>query len=195
MKKKRKGRGSRKGGSFERKLCKVLSLWWHGEREDIFWRSAGSGSRATVGKKILTGHGDICAVDKCGDALCKFLVIEAKNGYSGVHLTTLLDKTNNKKNQLEKWIIKAHNSRKKSKAFSWIIVHQRTRRACLVYFPSKLYFVALGANGPKIEVHCRIKLSKTKALPLHLVAMKLADFLEAVDPKQIKRLSLEHSRH
>ena len=44
------GRGAQKGAAFERKCCKQLSLWVSdGQRDDVFWRSAMSGGRATLG--------------------------------------------------------------------------------------------------------------------------------------------------
>jgi hypothetical protein len=43
------GGGNEKGGRFERLVCKRLSLWLSkGERDDLFWRSAMSGGRATL---------------------------------------------------------------------------------------------------------------------------------------------------
>ena len=45
----RKGGGKEKGSSFERLVCKRMSMWLSkGERDDLFWRSAMSGGRATV---------------------------------------------------------------------------------------------------------------------------------------------------
>ena len=41
--------GNKKGGGFERKTLKALSLWISkGERKDIFRRSIMSGGRATI---------------------------------------------------------------------------------------------------------------------------------------------------
>jgi len=71
--------GKQKGNEFERKVCKKLSLWIsNGERDDIFWRSAGSGSRATVSKTVR-GTGDIVAIDPLGFPLIDRFVIECKN--------------------------------------------------------------------------------------------------------------------
>jgi len=43
------GAGHAKGSAFERLCCKRLSRWLsHGERDDLFWRSAMSGGRATL---------------------------------------------------------------------------------------------------------------------------------------------------
>jgi hypothetical protein len=80
------GRGKRKGSSFERKICKELSLWvssgLSGAKTDIFWRSAMSGGRATVmgrkGQKIRQS-GDICAVAPEGHAFCDKWFVECKN--------------------------------------------------------------------------------------------------------------------
>ena len=53
-----------KGGNFERDICKALSLWYtYGEDDNIFWRTSGSGNRATVrtkkGQKTKYDYGDI----------------------------------------------------------------------------------------------------------------------------------------
>ena len=44
------GAGHRKGAEFERTIAKRLSLWLsQGHRDDLLWRSAMSGGRATIG--------------------------------------------------------------------------------------------------------------------------------------------------
>lgn len=65
------GGGKAKGASFEREVCKRLSLWVTANaRDDIFWRSAMSGGRATIQRKVgkinLMQSGDVCAVDPLG---------------------------------------------------------------------------------------------------------------------------------
>jgi hypothetical protein len=79
----RAGGGKAKGSSFERDVCKALSLWVsHGKREDLFWRSAMSGGRATVGRrkgKDLAQHaGDISATHVLGHALTDYWYVECK---------------------------------------------------------------------------------------------------------------------
>jgi len=79
----KKGGGKQKGAAFERAVCEDLSLWVsHGKRDDLFWRSAMSGGRATVkhktGKANVTQGGDICAVDPAGHALVGPFAIECK---------------------------------------------------------------------------------------------------------------------
>jgi len=68
----RPGGGKEKGASFERQVCRDLSGWISkGERDDLFWRSAMSGGRATAGAKhgILrpTQTGDISSLFAKGD--------------------------------------------------------------------------------------------------------------------------------
>lgn len=74
----RKGGGKQKGASFEREICKSLSLWvTAGERGDVFWRSAMSGGRATMFSDVRQ-CGDVCAVASEGAPLTDRYFIECK---------------------------------------------------------------------------------------------------------------------
>lgn len=59
----KKGMGKRKGNSYEIKISRILSKWYSGNFvhvEDFFWRTAGSGAKATRGKSAETSFfGDI----------------------------------------------------------------------------------------------------------------------------------------
>lgn len=64
----KKGGGKTKGAQFERDVCKGLSKWISGgKRDDLLWRSAMSGGRATIGLKEGISRsaqsGDISAID------------------------------------------------------------------------------------------------------------------------------------
>ena len=79
----RSGGGKAKGSAFERDVCKHLSLWLSaGLRDDLLWRSAMSGGRATIGLrqglKRTAQAGDISAIDSLGEALLDVSVIECK---------------------------------------------------------------------------------------------------------------------
>jgi hypothetical protein len=79
----RKGGGKAKGAQFERDVCKELSLWVSGHaREDLFWRSAMSGGRATVagrkGKHLASQAGDISSVDPLGGNFISKFYVECK---------------------------------------------------------------------------------------------------------------------
>ena len=73
---------SQKGSQFERSFCKTLSMWASGGAdENIFWRSVGSGGRAT--RKQLSVHlGDVsCFPEKVsiGQWFLDLFVVELKN--------------------------------------------------------------------------------------------------------------------
>lgn len=80
----RPGGGKAKGSSFERAVCKALSLWvTYNERDDVLWRSALSGGRFTTSRKKKDSGlehvaGDICAVHSDGYAFVDFFYIECK---------------------------------------------------------------------------------------------------------------------
>lgn len=89
----RAGGGKSKGGAFERLICKKLSLWLsEGKREDLLWRSAMSGGRATVAhskNKLDDQVGDISAVTEEGYQFTKLFAVECKS-YNNIHLESLL---------------------------------------------------------------------------------------------------------
>lgn len=78
------GGGKAKGSAFERHICDRLSLWVsHSQSHDLFWRSAMSGGRATVGARkgvdLRRQAGDICAVAPEGHSLTDRFYIECKH--------------------------------------------------------------------------------------------------------------------
>jgi hypothetical protein len=79
----KKGSGKAKGSQFEREVCVALSKWVsYGVAEDLFWRSAMSGGRATVGsqrgKQLRRQAGDISAVSAEGCKLTDIFYIECR---------------------------------------------------------------------------------------------------------------------
>lgn len=78
-----------KGNNFERQLCRQFSLWFSsGKHDDLFWRTSGSGSRATNRERLgqeLTKyqHGDMTHVRPEGRPLLDFFSFEFKS-YSGI---------------------------------------------------------------------------------------------------------------
>jgi hypothetical protein len=79
----KQGGGKNKGATFERSVCKALGLWvTGGKRDDIFWRSAMSGGRATIrqrgGKETRHQAGDISSVHEAGHVLTSYWFIECK---------------------------------------------------------------------------------------------------------------------
>jgi|WetSurSiteA1Bulk_404760.scaffolds.fasta_scaffold32503_2 hypothetical protein len=88
---------SGRGHGFERKIAKMLSLWWSSNKDDnVFYRSQSSGARATQRNKQKKDtkfqHGDICPSSSEGEALISIWHVECKIGYG---------KKN--KNSIKKW--------------------------------------------------------------------------------------------
>lgn len=82
---------SKKGGAFEKEIAKQLSLWWtqtfKKPRDDIFYKSTGSGNRATIRMKknikTANSYGDITILDPIGLPVLRLFLIECKRGYTG----------------------------------------------------------------------------------------------------------------
>ena len=78
------GMGKSKGSGWEREVCGMLSTWLtEGKQDDVFWRSATSGGRATVaaknkGKLLSNQVGDITCIDPVGSIFIKAFAIECK---------------------------------------------------------------------------------------------------------------------
>src|SRR5271166_559205 len=77
------GGGKIKGGNYERDICRKLSMWVSDDQHDnIFWRSASSGARATFQRKKGVENkdqaADISAISEEGFILTNFACIECK---------------------------------------------------------------------------------------------------------------------
>ena len=77
------GGGHAKGAAFERYVARRLSLWLsRGRRDDLIWRSATSGGRATFqlrqGIVNQAQAGDLSAIAPRGYELCERCLFEAK---------------------------------------------------------------------------------------------------------------------
>ena len=146
-KKRSKGHGMKKGSAFEREICKKISLWWsEGQREDIFWRTAGSGARATQRsknkKKTYGQYGDVQAIDPIGEPLTKLCAIEIKHGYSKYTFADLLEKSQNSKVKIclmQQFIEQAEKSCEEASTYAWIIISKRNGRTPIVILPYYLY--------------------------------------------------------
>lgn len=189
---------SLKGGKFERETCTLLSLWWsHGEHDDIFWRTGGSGGRATVrgkkGRRTVGQHGDICATHPDGDALIKLLTIELKRGYSRFTVADVLDKGKKAATQgWEKFLEQTLRSFGQASSLSWLLIHRRDQRQSVIFFPDEL-FEALCSLGcfdrlplPFATFYFRFDKSQHK---IH--CMRFYQFLNYVSPEIIRRLAQE----
>lgn len=133
-----------KGSDFERFIAKDLSLWWtDGERDDIFWRTSGSGARATTrrkcGLKTADSYGDICTIDPIGKPLTDLILFELKKGYSQeIQILSFLDLPEKrgaiklKKPVLLRWWEKAEEERNFAGREYSIIIFRRDDKNIMV---------------------------------------------------------------
>lgn len=157
---------SKKGQIFERKLCKELSIWWSkGIRDDIFWRTAGSGARATQrakkGQETFLNYGDVTATHPIAKILIDKFVISLKRGYTGkkntknlncLSLLDLIDKPEKLKTKpvLVQWWEELQQDIKISKANKQgLIVCRRDRRQSIIIM-SRETFKHIEAKKPCI---------------------------------------------
>ena len=103
----KQGGGKRKGGAFERDVCKKLSLFvTEGKNENIFWRSAMSGGRATLQTKKGTINksqcGDITAISEEGFPYIERYFFECKT-YKTLSLNNLIYNKNTTDSLLDFW--------------------------------------------------------------------------------------------
>ena len=179
---------SAKGSDFERTICKQLSLWWTGgERNDVFWRTAGSGAMAkTRSKSSQTAfgqYGDIQATDPVGQPLMDVFTIELKRGYSKYTFQDLLDKPKKAAVQeYEKFINQATQDHKNAKSKYWMLIVRRDRREPLVCVPFAFYSLL----RVQFLKHPYIKL-RVKEKSLYITPFN--SFLECVTPDNIRDLN------
>lgn len=137
-----------KGGSFERDIVRKLSLWWTSDdknpRDDIFRRTAGSGSMFTArqkkGKDTKYQCGDITLSDPSGQELIDTFSIELKTGYgrksnSGIVRWDVLDylDSTQKETVLGKMWKQCVRDAKLSNKKPLLIFRRNNRQPCIVF--------------------------------------------------------------
>lgn len=180
-----------KGSSFERMICKQISLWWtDNKREDVFWRTAGSGAMAKTRKKknknTFGQYGDIQATDPIGQPLIDVFTIELKRGYSKNTFFDLFDRTDKAaQQQWDKFICQVLEDQKNSGAKYWMLICKRDRRDPVILMPLK---VAKKLPGMNRVNHMRgvIELKDKRKIKYYLC--KWNELLE-IDPNIIESLS------
>lgn len=196
-KKSKKHKSPKKGGAFERLICKQLSLWWsNGKRDDIFWRTAGSGARATTRSKRQLGtknqYGDVQATDPIGQPLIDLCTIEIKKGYGRNSYFDLLDKLPNETKQpYKRFIQQVTEQREQAGTEWWLLITKRDYKETLVAMPISLKRQLSGAI-----CHPDAKLGESvpsmrfvfNLLREKVFVTTLNEFFRTVSPSHIKYL-------
>jgi hypothetical protein len=209
-KKKRKmkpGGGSHKGGQFERDMCTLFSKWWtEDERDDVFWRTSGSGARATTrgkrGKDTCDQHGDMTCIDPCGKPLIDAFCFEFKF-YKTYDMLGVLQSVDANHDWMQFWA-KCYDDAM-SIARRPFLVTKRNRGAKLgwVTAATAIEFKMLGyaweaEAAMVLRVTPRIVKVKRREvhLPRHVVVGFVLDrFLDAVDPRTLEEFYAGSAGH
>lgn len=193
MSKKKKRRSkSGKGSKFERKISNLLSLWWtDGKRDDVFWRTSGSGARATArkktGKSTVGQYGDIGALDPIGLPLIDLFTIELKRGYSNETFANIIERHQNprvKECQFAKFIQQAEEEHLMAKSFAWLLITKRNAREPIVTMPYYLYNLDEMPNYNGTAIVDYWNGSEYDSI----VSVTLKEFLEETWPSDLKTL-------
>lgn len=194
---------SRKGGQYEREICRQLGRWWsHGERDDIFWRTSNSGGRATTrsktGRRTFGQYGDVQAVDPVGAPLLRAFCFEVKRGYSSSSFADVLDQPRLAAQQeWEKFVEQARTAARDSRAKYWLLIQRRDLCRAFIFFPHALY-LELQDNGvlahqwghPFVLVRTWVKSKTDKGTVEKICGTTLDNFLQVVGPEQVKALDV-----
>lgn len=187
------GAKSKKGSEFERWFCKALSLWWSdGERADLYWRTAGSGGRATnrgkKGKSTAGAYGDIAATSHEGAPLLDLFTLEIKRGYSKCSIQDLLDKSEGAAEQeYEGWIKQAQESARLAGSTSWAVVSRRDKRRASIMLPAETFAALRDAARLNALFLDKIELmtKPSHESVIRVILLRLDDFLTWVTPDAV----------
>lgn len=204
--KKRRSNSSAKGSGFERKLAVVFSEWWtEGERDDVFWRTEGSGSRATSrakrGKMTRFQYGDMTFTDPIGQPLIDAISFEFKS-YKSYELLSVFKQTDPNKSWLEFWcetLVDAELSQREP-----VLITRQNNHENIMWVGWDFSYDLVGACGfdpsPRMLLHLksqRVRMKHNKTYDLEgqiVVGFLLSDFLDVIDPIALKEMLYDTGR-
>ena len=184
------GGGKRKGGNFENKMCKELSLWFSsGERDDLFTRTASSGGRFTLRKKTqkdtANQEGDITATTPEGLLLIHACCLEMKNGYKNWSIMDIIDKPvragKSTPQTFELFYQQACESSK------WpVIIAKKDGRKEIIAYPREMHDILMRCSDIRIPTHIVIRPDKNSPIKHRMFVMNLNDFFTWANAENFK---------
>ena len=199
-----------KGSNFERDIMRKLSLWWSkGKQDDIFWRTSGSGARATVRMKknqsTTCSAGDVACLNRLGEPLIRKCLIEIKRGYSdrgkivkskktgkqsvqitkGINILSCLDNLPTQKTPvLIDWWEKAEKERQEHKRKYSFIIFKRDRKEESIVFAESTYHQLRKRN---MNLKLNLPMIYLRYELHELMIIKLDDFLAWASPSSFRQ--------
>ena len=142
-------KGNQKGSAFERDMCRAFSLWYTSNQvDDLFWRTSGSGSRATnraaAGNDLTKyQHGDMTFIRPEGQALLDYFSFEFKS-YSGIDFHGIFHTISPDKSLLSFWAKGVRDAEVSGRVP--ILVTKVIRGKPVIWFPSAMLSVFTSAG-------------------------------------------------
>ena len=176
------GGGKSKGSQFERKICKLLSLWFtENERDDIFFRSASSGAMATQrfkkGKNTSGQQGDVTSTDLKGIIFINKFSIELKS-YKDFSLDFLIYKN---KSLIHDWWNQCKSDAERENKNPLLIIKKNNKKEIIIFKHDlyKYFCDFFGEISNKLYVVGYIN-------DTYIMIMLLTDFFDYVNPVTLK---------
>lgn len=192
---------SRKGSHYERETCRQLSEWWCPGRDDIFWRTASSGGRATrrtkVQRKTFGQYGDLQAVDPIGAPLMKLITFELKRGYTRRSaFSDAIDRTPlAAQKPWEEFMEQTITAAADSGTRHWALIQRRDDCTALIFFPRALFIELKQQDcnfsivSPFVQMRFALRKKAGTVPDVSVCAVRLTDFLRIVTPDMIRALA------
>ncbi|RLC88849.1 MAG: hypothetical protein DRJ03_01010 [Chloroflexi bacterium] len=181
-----------KGGRFEGELCRVFSKWLtYDKRDDVFYKTSGSGGRATQRQKLQKqtafSAGDMSFNDPIGKPFIEYFLVEIKRGYNtNVIFNSLIDKDHSKTKTplIIDWFKKANQERSQNNRKAVMLLMRRDYARTLVVLKYQEYkkFQSSFNNRYKLSNYAILNLQKEYRLTL--IAIPLDTFLRWFKPKK-----------
>lgn len=197
----KRGGGARKGSAFERSICTQLSEWVTDGKDDaVFWRTSGSGARATVrrrkGKETVNNEGDIRAESPDGAWLTDTFCFELQSVKSLDILGFLYKTSLGRYDFLEHWI-KCMRDAEATHKYPFMVT--KVNRGKVLVFTSEDAYHLLAGSGldcdKVINLHQYMnqfytikegaRYSEQMIGPQYIYGFLFSDFLE-LDPETVK---------
>lgn len=190
-----------KGSDWERKVSKILSLWWtDNERDDVFWRDKSSGGRATTrgktGKTTACQCGDIVALDPVGAPLVGTLVMELKKGYKNWSVMDIIESRGDKPQWFEKFMLQVYGAVEDDGGgkFAVLILSKDYKRPVIaidtVLFNELCKFKTIPKRVPIAQIRKELNGFGIKRMTI----MAFNDFLEWCRPDWIRSMERPHNK-
>jgi len=172
-----------KGSKFDLGICRILTAWITGAPQpEILWRTATSGGRATMGRKVgidVGMHGDIMSIDARSKWLTNNFFFECKS-YSKIDFSLILEGKGN----VIAWWNKAVTQAAQAKKWPLMIFKQNNSQTYIAgYFDMPLFKEFPMTENDAIY----IKKLRSPNYIGKIVIIPLDQFLAAMAPKSLER--------